>query len=313
MLLALTLALAGRPPHIERVPDAPVPMPVESRPELQKGARLFRTANCVGCHSPPFTDAEHLGGGRDLPTLFGVFYAPNISPDPLHGIGTWSEDDFVRAMRKGRAPDGHRYWPTFPYMTYTRMTDADLHALWLYLRAQDPVSTPEKRHEVYAPYRYPGLLGLWRRLAFQRGPVEDDPTASAEWNRGRYLVRAVAYCDQCHTPRNRLGLRQKRRDMAGGANPGKADVHPNLTPHPTVGIGQWTVDDVAHYLGTAEKPDGTQTLLPDIMAEKIHDSFAFLPLDDRRAIGTYLLDLPPKDFDPSEWRQVRRARRKLHR
>jgi mono/diheme cytochrome c family protein len=300
--------------HIERLPDAPVPVPAveaDADPVLARGAQLYRTASCVGCHSPPFEDGTHLGGGRDLPTMFGVFYAPNISPDPAAGIGSWTEADFVTAMREGRAPDGQRYWPTFPYMTYTQMSDADLNALWVYLTAQPPVDTPSRSHEIRAPYRYPGMLGLWRAMAFDAGPLVEDPSQSAQWNQGRYLVRAVSYCDQCHTPRGPLGLVKKRHDMAGGANPGKADVHPNLTPDPVVGLGAWSEEDIATYLSSAMKPDGTQTPAEDIMAEKIHDSFSHYSDAERAAIAAYLAALPADDFDPAQWRVVRRAQRRM--
>lgn len=312
-ILALCLLVACVHPvdAVERPIDAlpPVPaVPPDADTLVQRGAALFRTASCVGCHSPPFDDAVHLGGGRDLPTIFGVFYAPNISPDPDAGIGDWTEADFVRAMRQGRAPDGRPYWPTFPYMTYTGMSDDDLHALWTYLRAQPPVPTPSRPHEVRPAYRSPGLLGLWRSLAFRPGPLVDDPGHDATWNRGRYLVRAVSYCDQCHTPRNRLGLPLRRHDMAGGANPGKGDVHPNLTPDPDVGLGTWSVDDVATYLGTARKPDGTVTPADDIMAEKIRDGFAWYSQADREAIAVYLQSLPADAWDPEQWRMVRRMR-----
>lgn len=315
-LLLCTLACAKPTTHVERLPDADVPvpeLPADTTEVYARGAELYRTAACVGCHSPPFEDAVHLGGGRDLPTIFGVFYAPNISPHPEAGIGTWTEQDFVRAMREGRAPDGRAYWPTFPYMTYTRMTDEDLHALWTYLSAADPVEVPSKPHEVRAPYGMPGMLGLWRSLAFRAGPLEDEPERSAVWHRGRYLVRAVSYCDQCHTPRSSLGLVKKRHDMAGGANPGKADVHPNLTPDLGVGIGSWSALDIAHYLETAVKPDGSVTDAEDIMAEKIHDSFSHYSHADRMAIAAYLMSLPADDFDPEEWSMVKRSRRRAER
>ena len=78
--------------------------------------RLYRVPGCVGCHSPPFSEAKHLGGNRDLPTIFGLFYAPNISLDLEDGIGSWTEEDFFRAIRKGASPKNKAYWPTFPYM-----------------------------------------------------------------------------------------------------------------------------------------------------------------------------------------------------
>lgn len=303
--------------HVTRMPEVPPPvpaLPADAPDDVVEGAHLYRVAGCVGCHSPPFADAVHLGGGRDLPTMFGVFYAPNISPDPVHGIGGWTEADFARALREGRAPDGHRYWPTFPYMAYTHMSDDDVHKLWVYLQSQPPVDAEPPPHEVRAPYSAPGMLGLWRGVAFHRGPLDPEPAPdhadAAAWDRGRYLVFAVGYCDQCHTPRGKLGLLQRRHLLAGGANPGKGDVHPNLTPDPTHGLGGWTVDDLASFLATGVEPDGSHTDPTQVMDEKIRDSYSAFSLEDRRAIATFLASLPPDDFDPEQWRVVRRARRR---
>lgn len=312
LLLACTLgsapARAARPAHHARMPEVepPVPpVPDDASPELRHGALLYRAAGCVGCHSPPFRDATHLGGGRDLPTAFGVFWAPNISPDPVDGIGSWSEADFERAMRRGRAPDGHRYWPTFPYMAYTHLTDADVHALWVYLRASPPVPGRPPEHEIRSPYRLPGALGAWRTLGFHRGPLDPEPEHGPEWSRGAYLVRAVGYCDQCHTPRNRIGLLKRRHFLAGGANPGKGELHPNLTPH---GLAAWSLDDLVAFLSTGEKPDGSRADPHQVMDEKIRDSYSWLPDSDKRAIAVFLASLPPDDYDPTRLAQRHASR-----
>lgn len=305
------LGCAFHATHETRMPEVPVPVPAvpaDADPDYVRGAGLYRAAACVGCHSPPFAEAAHLGGGRDLPTEFGTFYAPNISPDPDVGIGGWTEADFTRALREGRAPDGRRYWPTFPYMTYTKLDDADVHALWVYVSAQPPVRTEEIPHEIRAPYGAPGMLGLWRAMAFERGPLVDDPTRSPVWNRGRYLVQAVTYCDQCHTPRSGIGVLQRGRYMAGGRNPGKEAVHPNLTPDPTYGLADWTEADLTDFLATGRKPNGEEADPAYIMAEKIHDSYAWLPEADRAAIATYVFALPPVAYDPETGRGARRPR-----
>ena len=176
-------------------------------------------------------------------------------------------------------------------MAYTRMTDEDVHALWVYLRAMPAVAGQTPPHEIARAYRSPGLLGLWRMIAFRRGPWEDDPTDPIA--HGRYLARAVAYCDQCHTPRTSTGLLRERRLMAGGSNPAKQQLHPNLTPDPEFGIGAWTADDIAGFLQTGARPDGTLTDPHQMMLEKIRDSAAYLSDADRHAIAAWLRSLPP--------------------
>jgi mono/diheme cytochrome c family protein len=285
-------------------PSVPPPMPELSDDASEteiRGWALYRTAGCIGCHSPPFPNAKHLGGDRDLPTIFGRFYAPNISPDEEDGIGSWSEEDFHKAMQKGISPENKRYWPTFPYMAYTKMQEEDLHALWVYLNSQEPVKGREREKELNPNYRMPGLIRIWRLLEFQRGTFKEDPNVSDEINRGRYLVQAVGYCDQCHTPRNRLGKLVDKYYMAGGSNLGKSEIHPNLTPHMERGIGKWTTEDIVEFLTSGQKPDGTEADHHQVMAEKIEDSYSYFSTQDKKAIAAYLKSLPPKDFDPSTY------------
>lgn len=303
--LLMLLPLFSSPGAIAAIPvvgPAVTGPPPEGDPVAARGATLYRVAGCVGCHSPPIEGGVHLGGGRDNPTVFGTFWAPNISPHPTDGIGDWTEEDFFRAMREGRSPEGRAYWPTFPTMAYTQMTDEDIHALWVYLRSQPAVAGTSKPHEIKPGYKLPGMLGIWRMLAFREGAYEPDLERGEEWNRGAYLVRAVSYCDQCHTPRNRLGLLRERHYMAGGANPGKDEIHPNLTPHPTAGIGTWSEDDMVRFLQTGHKPDGRVAREDWVMHEKVTDSYSYFSEDDLRAIAVYLRSIEPDDFDPFSYR-----------
>jgi len=269
--------------------------------EEKKGWRLYRVAGCVGCHSPPFPEAKHLGGNRDLPTVFGRFYAPNISPDLEDGIGKWTEEDFFRAMRKGISPQKKAYWPTFPYMAYTKMSDDDITALWAYLRSQQPVQGKTKEKELNPNYQFPGLINIWRWMEFKQGVYKSDPKLTVQENRGKYLSQSVAYCDQCHTPRNRLGQLVKKYYMAGGSNPGKSEVHPNLTPHMEKGLGKWSEDDIVLFLTSGEKPNGEMADHNQIMVEKIEDSYSHFTEQDKAAIAAYLKSLAPIDFDPAEF------------
>lgn len=292
---------------ISMAPPTPVgPAPADD-PVAARGEQLYRVAACVGCHSLPDGWPERgepapLAGGRDNPTMFGTFYAPNISPDPVVGIGAWTEDDFFRAMRQGRSPSGRIYWPTFPYMAYTKLSDEDIHALWTYLRSQPAVGGEEHENRPVGVYRLPGLIRVWRALEFRAGPLEPDPSQSEAWNRGAYLVKAVTYCDQCHTPRGKTGLMQRRHYLAGGANPGKGEIHPNLTPDPEHGLGAWSVEQIASFLENGVKPNGETAYEPWIMAEKIQDSYRWLSQEDRMAIALFLKSVPADDFDPDTHR-----------
>ena len=91
----------------------------------ERGRYIFDAAGCYGCHTQ--AQGAALAGGPPLRTPFGTFYAPNITPDRAHGIGAWSEADFMRALRQGVSPQGRHYYPVFPYSSYTKMTTQDLH------------------------------------------------------------------------------------------------------------------------------------------------------------------------------------------
>src|SRR6266849_10732393 len=84
-------------------------------PTLANGLTTFNAGGCSSCHAVPGQpDRLKLGGGLALPSPFGTFYVPNISPDPADGIGRWTEADFVTAVLKGTSPEGAHYFPAFP-------------------------------------------------------------------------------------------------------------------------------------------------------------------------------------------------------
>src|SRR5690606_6853736 len=100
-----------------------------STPDADRDRILFDAAGCANCHTDSKRGGKPLAGGVAIETPFGTFHAPNITPDPEHGIGRWSDADFIRAMREGVAPDGRHYYPAFPYTSYTRMADEDMLAI----------------------------------------------------------------------------------------------------------------------------------------------------------------------------------------
>src|ERR1700712_4237902 len=118
-------------------------------PDLANGLTTFNAGGCSSCHAVPAQpDRTRLGGGLAMPSPFGTFYVPNISPDPADGIGRWTEADFVSALNKGTSPDGTHYFPAFPYTSYQHARIEDVRDLFAWLKTLTPVSGKVRDHDV---------------------------------------------------------------------------------------------------------------------------------------------------------------------
>lgn len=254
------------------------------------GAYLAKAAGCVACH----TDSDHggpaLGGGRAFRTIYGVFYAPNISSDRQFGIGRWSDADFVKALRQGISPAGDDYYPVFPYPAFTQLSDSDILDIKAYLFTQLPVARPSRPHELQFPYSFRLVLIPWKILYFREGAFQGDPGHAADWNRGAYLTNAVIYCAECHTQRNALGALIKSRRFAGAVDGPNGMSAPDITPSPDA-LGSWSIEDMETLLKDGVTPNG------DVMGGSMHDvvaDLAELTDGDRHAIALYLKTIPPQ-------------------
>ena len=264
----------------------------QERP-ISKGEVLFSASGCGNCHTDVKNKGAFLAGGRKFKTPFGTFYAPNITRDKKHGIGGWLDADFIKAIRKGIAPDGNHYFPVFPYPAFTFMTDADLKAIKNYIFTLPAVAKPNKPHGVPFPFNVRFGQFFWKLLYFSEGPYKADPEKSKEWNRGAYLSRAVVHCGECHTPRTILGGIKEDYWYAGtpeGEGP-EGEGAPNITPDPQNGIGKWSLDEIANYLESGEDPTGDYA--GSLMAEVIENGTGKLSSADRKAIAVYLKSLKP--------------------
>lgn len=263
-----------------------------------RGAYLARAGNCVACHTEEEEGEEgdelFLAGGKPVETPFGTFYGTNITPDPEHGIGEWSEKDFVRALREGRAPDGSHYYPSFPYTAFSGMSNADLSDLFAFLRAVPAISRENVPHDIpwYAGFR--GGVGFWKMLNFEEWQFEPDPDRDEEWNRGAYLARAVAHCSECHSPRTRSGGIDESLRYAGTTEGPDGETMPNITPHDT-GIGGWSERHFVRYLEFGMDPDGD--FAGGSMADVIREGTGFLLDEDRVAIARYIYSLEPIEHE----------------
>lgn len=261
--------------------------------QLERGAYIFIAADCQTCHTDVKNKGAPMAGGRALSTPFGIFYSPNITPDTETGIGNWTDEDFVRALREGVSPEGDYYFPVFPYPSYTQMTDQDIRDLKAYLFSLPPAKQANKEHEVDFPFGWRFTLGPWQWMNFTTGAFVPDPDKGPVWNRGAYLVRALGHCGECHTPRGWLGGTDVDYEMSGTPDGPEGEKVPNVTPHPETGTGGWERADIIRVLRTGMLPDGDYA--GSLMGEVVDTSTSKLTDADRDAIAEYLLSLPPID------------------
>ena len=259
--------------------------------DAKRGEYVSKAAGCLGCHTEEKPGAQPYAGGRELETPFGTFFGPNITPHPQAGIGRWSEQDFVRAMRMGVRPDGAHYYPAFPYPSFARATDQDLRDLWAYLRSLRPSDRASRPHELDFPFRWRWLVWGWKLLFFSPGAFTPDPARSETVNRGAYLTNALGHCGECHTPRNFLGGPKKDRHLAG-AKVGEATAT-NLTP---TRLKKLSDDYLREVLQTGLTPDGD--ILSEAMSEVVRNTTSQLTRQDLDALIAYLRSLPPLPDEP---------------
>ena len=273
-LAATALTLAGFAANAADLPGI-------SSNLVEEGAALAAIGNCAGCHShgnePPFS------GGVPLDTPFGVVFGSNITADPDTGIGTWTEADFIKAMRLGIGSDGSHLYPAFPYDHFTLASDSDLHALFAFVRTRTPVKRQSQPNQLDFPFNLRPLMILWNGLYLEPGPA--DAPATDLISRGRYLARSLGHCDTCHSPRGSLG--EERRDLAfeGGSVDGwYAPALNHHSPSPTA----WTQQQLVQYLSTGIAHDHAMAAGP------MRDVVQSLQRADRAdvdALAAYLLDL----------------------
>ena len=262
-------------------------------PDLENGKVMFYAGGCASCHATTGQrDATRLGGGLALESRFGTFYAPNISPDRDDGIGRWNEADFITALWKGTSPRGQHYYPAFPYTSYQRIALDDARDLFAYLRTLPAVAGKAPPHQVPFPLNWRRLLGGWKLLFLDGQPFRPDPSKSAQWNRGAYLVNGPGHCAECHSPRNLLGGIEAGMRFAGGPDiEGKGWV-PNITQK---GLADYSEKDIAYLLETGQTPDGDS--VGGAMTAVIRNT-SQLPAADREAMAVYLKSLAPVDGPP---------------
>jgi mono/diheme cytochrome c family protein len=254
--------------------------------DAARGRLIFTAGECASCHaSPGQSDRLRLGGGLELASPYGTFTAPNISSDPKDGIGSWQPVDIANAVMSGVSPDGSHYYPILPYASYVHMQVGDVRDLIAYLRTLPAVSGRQPQPDLAAPFRIRRFVGLWKFLFLSRGRIDPDPAREAAWNRGHYLVEAVAHCAECHSTRNIFGAIKSDTRFAGGLDPEGVGYVPNIT---SARLADWSERDISEMLKTGRTPNHGR--VGSTMVDVVTNAGS-LPQSDRDAIASYIKSL----------------------
>lgn len=271
--------------------------------EIQRGEFYFNLSGCANCHTQK--KSEMLSGGVKLETPFGVFYSPNITKDQKTGIGLWSDQDFLNAMRHGVSPKGENYYPTFPYNSYSKMTDQDILAIKKYIFTLPAIEKKSKDHELSFPFTIRSLLTVWKHANLQpnylwsedhflklKGPFKEIKSQDLLWNRGAYLVEGPLHCAQCHTPRDATGTFLWDQWMMGSKISGGKKPAPNITHSDQSSVDNWSDSDWNTFLSEGVNPDGKA--IGGEMGKIITKGTAILSDEDRAAVIHYLRSIKGK-------------------
>lgn len=271
---------------------------------IKRGEYIAKAGDCIACHTNSPKKGPVFSGGLPMPTPFGTIFSPNITPDPETGIGGWTDEQFIKAMREGISPDGHYYYPAFPYLYFSKITTDDLKALKAYLDSIPAVKQKNRANEMVWPFNVRLLQAPWRLLFFHPTAVyKGVPQASPQWTRGAYLVEGLGHCAMCHSPsydiftdKLPLGAPIQKFDLTGSKIQGY--LAPNITKANLAEVSEQEIVDVF----TKDRVIGGGNVQGP-MLEVNHDSLKYLTPEDLSAIAVYLKSVqsqsPPKPTGPA--------------
>lgn len=276
-----------------RWPDRGPVQTVSAAPaQLALGRYLVDAADCAACHTAP--GGAPFAGGVALPTPFGTIHGTNITPDPDHGIGRYTADDFYRALTHGEARGGRQLYPAMPYPSYRGIARADADAIYAYLMTRPAAAVPNPHNDVGFPFNIRTLVNFWNFLYRDAEGAPASQGQSPAWQRGRYLVDTLGHCGDCHSPRGTLGQIEHARALTGNASLGRVAA-PDITPAALAARG-WDAHALdAYFAGGIAGPAAASGEMATVVAL----STSRLSDDDRTAMITYLLGDSPAAARPS--------------
>jgi len=263
---------------------------------IERGGYVAAAGDCAACHTRP--GGKPFAGGLPVASPIGTIYSTNITPDPTHGIGGWTLEQFNRAVRHGIMPSGGTLYPAMPYPSYSRINDEDVRALHaFFMHGVQPVAEPNRKSDIRWPLSIRWPLAIWRKTF---APSPD----SAGWDaaryadpklaRGAYLVQGLGHCGACHTPRaftlQERALDESGADFLAGGQVIDGWVAVNLRGNNADGLGRWSEQDLVATLRSARNPRAAVVGQP--MGDVVVHSTQWMSDEDLRAIAGYLKTLP---------------------
>jgi mono/diheme cytochrome c family protein len=265
-----------------------------SDPQLiAQGRYVAHLADCAACHTAP--GGKPFAGGLAMSTPIGTIYSPNITPDKTTGIGGSGYADFERAVRQGIGKNGSPLYPAMPYVSYAKLTDQDVRALYAYfMSAVQPVSQRNHASDIAWPMSMRWPLRFWQMLYGGSGPFTPPKGATPQVARGAYLVEAAGHCGECHTPHGSAFQAKALTDGPNGVYLSGSNFAGAYAPdlrHEDTGLAGWSQEEVADFLKTGRT---VRTAAFDGMGEVVEHSTQHLTEADAAAIAAYLASLSPR-------------------
>src|SRR5260370_621756 len=132
-----------------------------------------------GCGCQTEAKGAANAGGKKFEGPFGRVYAANIAPDRETGIGAWTDEQIITAIRSGLRPNGERILPVHPFTSFNGMAEEDLKALVAFIRTVPPVHRPNTPKKITVPmFERVFLPGWLATFAFRETPP---PAAVLVW------------------------------------------------------------------------------------------------------------------------------------
>lgn len=267
-----------------------------SDPLVKQGEYLARAGDCVACHTAK--GGKPFAGGLGMETPIGTVYSTNITPDAT-GIGSYSFDDFDKAVRHGIGKSGSTLYPAMPFPSYASVSDDDMKALYAYfMHGVEPVAQANKDTDIPWPLSMRWPLAIWRGMfAPKVQPIPAPAGSDAVVSRGAYLVEGLGHCGACHTPRA-ITLQEKALNPADGSQflagsaPLEGWIAKSLRGDHKDGLGSWSEDELVQFLKTGRSD---RTAVFGGMSDVVEHSMQYMSDADLTAIARYLKTLPASD------------------